>query len=261
MSPVFAHGQLRLYLLALLDEAPRHGYEVIRALEERFEGMYSPSAGTIYPRLARLEEEGLVVRTDEGRKAVYRITDAGRAELGARRSDVHELEEELTRSVRRMAEQVRAEVHGSASDLRAELKAAAREARRHARDTDRDHGHGRSGSSGFPWGDEAPWAGRGAGRDVERLIQRFRDEARNVVRSSGVDEHTVAQVRETLDDALLSIERALKGVRDEWQSKDVARRDDGAEHTDVEPLTGRDPAEDSGQTSSKDDDERWEDRS
>ncbi|HET8616531.1 MAG TPA: PadR family transcriptional regulator [Actinomycetales bacterium] len=243
MSPVFAHGQLRLYLLALLDEAPRHGYEVIRALEERFEGMYSPSAGTIYPRLARLEEEGLVVRSDEGRKAVYRITDAGRAELASRRSDVHELEEELTRSVRRMAEQVRAEVHGSARDLRAELKAAAKEARLHARDSERDSSRDRGDrheSSGFPWGDEPPWSGRGAGRDVERLIQRFRDEARKVVRSSGVDEHTVAQVRETLDDALLSIERALKDVRDQWQSKDVVKQDTDVRTQDRDDQTRHD---------------------
>ena len=60
MSPVFGHGRLRLYLLKLLDESPRHGYEVIRLLQDRFLGVYSPSPGTIYPRLARLEEEGLV---------------------------------------------------------------------------------------------------------------------------------------------------------------------------------------------------------
>ena len=45
--PVFSHGSLRLYLLALLDERPRHGYELIQALSERFGGTYSPSAGTI----------------------------------------------------------------------------------------------------------------------------------------------------------------------------------------------------------------------
>ena len=53
MSPVFRHGRLRLYLLKLLDEAPRHGYEVIRLLQDRFLGVYAPSPGTIYPRLAR----------------------------------------------------------------------------------------------------------------------------------------------------------------------------------------------------------------
>jgi len=78
---VFAHGQMRLYLLALLNEGPRHGYEVIQSLEERFNGLYSPSAGTVYPRLAKLEEEGLVERTEDGRKGTYRITDAGRSEV------------------------------------------------------------------------------------------------------------------------------------------------------------------------------------
>ena len=77
--PVFAHGNLRLYLLALLEEQPRHGYELIQALSDRFGGTYSPSAGTIYPRLAKLEEEGLVTKRTDGRKSVYEITDAALA--------------------------------------------------------------------------------------------------------------------------------------------------------------------------------------
>ncbi len=129
MSPVFAHGQLRLYLLALLDEGPRHGYEVIQALEQRFNGLYSPSAGTVYPRLAKLEEEGLVERTDEGRKAVYRITDAGRAEVHDRQADLADLEADLDHSVRRLADEVRARVRDEARDLRSELRDAARAAR------------------------------------------------------------------------------------------------------------------------------------
>src|ERR1700753_3981467 len=64
MSPVFRHGRLRLYLLRLLDEEPRHGYEVIRMLRDQFMGVYAPSPGTIYPRLARLEEEGLVTHEE-----------------------------------------------------------------------------------------------------------------------------------------------------------------------------------------------------
>ena len=67
MSPVFGHGRLRLYLLKLLDESPRHGYDVIRALEDRFLGLYAPSAGTVYPRLSRLESEGLVTVGRRGR--------------------------------------------------------------------------------------------------------------------------------------------------------------------------------------------------
>ena len=118
MSPVFAHGQLRLYLLVLLDEGPRHGYEVIQELESRFNGLYSPSAGTVYPRLAKLEEEGLVQRTDDGRKATYAITDAGRAEVRARQADVQDMRDDLDQSVRQLAEQVRSRVEHQAADLR-----------------------------------------------------------------------------------------------------------------------------------------------
>ncbi len=74
MAPVFSHGDLRLYLLSLLDEAPRHGYDLMQALTDRTGGTYTPSAGTIYPRLAKLEEEGLVTKTVEGRKTIYAIT-------------------------------------------------------------------------------------------------------------------------------------------------------------------------------------------
>jgi DNA-binding PadR family transcriptional regulator len=130
--PVFAHGNLRLYLLALLEERPRHGYELIQALSERFGGTYSPSAGTIYPRLAKLEEEGLVTKRTDGRKSVYEITDAGRAELESRRHELDAIEEDVTDSVRRLAEGVRAEVDAAMRSLRAELANAAREARKAA---------------------------------------------------------------------------------------------------------------------------------
>lgn len=126
---VFGHGQMRLYLLALLREGPRHGYDVIRDLEHRFSGLYSPSAGTVYPRLAKLEEEGLVERTDEGRKALYRLTDAGRAEVEARRDEVEALETSLDASATRLAEEMRARVRASAAELRTELDAAAGAAR------------------------------------------------------------------------------------------------------------------------------------
>ena len=84
MTPVFSHGDLRLYLLNLLDEGPRHGYDIMQALADRTGGTYTPSAGTIYPRLAKLEEEGLVSKTVDGRKTVYAITAAGHAEVEAR---------------------------------------------------------------------------------------------------------------------------------------------------------------------------------
>ena len=113
---VFAHGQLRLYLLALLDEGPRHGYEIIRALEERFNGLYSPSAGTVYPRLAKLEEEGLVERVRRGPQGDVLITERGRAEVRARAMDLADLQQDLDHSVRELANEVRQRVHGSAAE-------------------------------------------------------------------------------------------------------------------------------------------------
>jgi DNA-binding PadR family transcriptional regulator len=127
MSPVFRHGRLRLYLLKLLDESPRHGYEVIRLLQDRFMGVYAPSPGTIYPRLARLEEEGLVTHDEADGRKVYRITDKGRAELHARHDDLHELEEEITASVRDIAREVTEDVRETVRSLREELTWAARE--------------------------------------------------------------------------------------------------------------------------------------
>ena len=129
MSAVFAHGRLRLYLLKLLDESPRHGYEVIRLLEERFHGLYAPSAGTVYPRLAKLEQEGLVEHSTEGGRKVYRITEAGRTELTARQDDLAQLEVEIRDSVAQLAGAIREDVRDSAKDLRDELRNAARNAR------------------------------------------------------------------------------------------------------------------------------------
>jgi DNA-binding PadR family transcriptional regulator len=201
MSPVFAHGELRLYLLALLNDAPRHGYEVIRALEERFGGLYTPSAGTVYPRLARLEEEGLVVRENEGRKAVYRITEAGRAEVAGRRVEIADLESDLTRSVRRLAEDVRAQVRGGAEDLRAELAEAARQARQHAREE--------PSPSAEAW-TRAGQAGRRAAHDVEQAVKTLRDDVRTALRNRPPDEPTLTEVLNVLSDAAKRVRTALE---------------------------------------------------
>ena len=134
MTPVFRHGRLRLYLLRLLDEEPRHGYEVIRLLRDRFMGVYAPSPGTIYPRLARLEEEGLVTHDEENGRKVYRITEAGREELRSRGDELHELEQELSASVSDIVREVKEDVRETVRSLREELTKAAREMR-HPQDT------------------------------------------------------------------------------------------------------------------------------
>jgi DNA-binding PadR family transcriptional regulator len=137
VSPVFGHGSLRLYLLKLLDEAPRHGYDLIRLLEDRFMGTYAPSAGTIYPRLARLETEGLITHSVEDGKKIYRLTERGRAELQARAEELADLETDISRSVHDLADEVREQVRGSLSDVREELKHAARDIRRQQRHENR----------------------------------------------------------------------------------------------------------------------------
>ncbi|MER7835706.1 PadR family transcriptional regulator [Streptomyces sp. NPDC096040] len=167
MPPVFAHGRLRLYLLKLLDEAPRHGYEVIRLLEERFQGLYAPSAGTVYPRLAKLEAEGLVTHTTEGGRKVYAITDAGRAELADRSGELADLELEIRESVAELAAEIRADVRGAAGDLRREVRAAATEARR---------GSGTGGGDFGDLGDKESW--RAAKEEMRRVKQEWKEQAR-----------------------------------------------------------------------------------
>ncbi len=129
MSPVFRHGRLRLYLLKLLDEAPRHGYEVIRLLQDRFMGVYAPSPGTIYPRLARLEEDGLVTHEEVDGKKVYSITDKGREEIRGRLGELADLEDELTESLRDVAREISEDVRDTVRSIREELASAAREFR------------------------------------------------------------------------------------------------------------------------------------
>lgn len=138
MSQVFSHGRLRLYLLKLLDEGAKHGYELIRLLEDHFMGLYAPSPGTIYPRLQRMEADGLVTHTlKDGRKKVYQITDAGRDELRRRQDELAALEADIHESVHGLAEEIRENVRDSASNLQVELTQAAREMRQQQRHLNR----------------------------------------------------------------------------------------------------------------------------
>lgn len=75
------HGDLRTLVLALIGEKPRHGYDLIRGIEERFAGAYAPSPGAVYPLLTMLEEEDLIASTPEGAKKLYTLTSHGEAWL------------------------------------------------------------------------------------------------------------------------------------------------------------------------------------
>jgi DNA-binding PadR family transcriptional regulator len=78
-------GDVRTAVLALLEEKPAHGYDLIRELEERSGGMWQPSPGSVYPTLQMLEDQGLVTGEESDGKRVYSITDAGRQDLAERR--------------------------------------------------------------------------------------------------------------------------------------------------------------------------------
>ena len=87
----FGQGEVRLALLSLLQDAPAHGYELMKRLEERSGGMYRASAGTVYPVLQQLEDEGLVRSEDVEGKKTYHLTEAGKAELLLHRDDTERI--------------------------------------------------------------------------------------------------------------------------------------------------------------------------
>ncbi|MFF1625116.1 helix-turn-helix transcriptional regulator [Streptomyces sp. NPDC058272] len=220
MAPVFAHGRLRLYLLKLLDEAPRHGYEVIRLLEERFQGLYAPSAGTVYPRLAKLEAEGLVTHTTEGGRKVYAITDAGRAELADRSGELADLELEIRESVAELAAEIRADVRGAAGDLRREMRAAATEARRgpKAGTGAKEHEAAPGEFDGLgDYRDKESW--RAAKEEMRRVRQEWKEQARRAKDESRRARDEAQRARRQAKEAQ---ERARAQAQEEMQR--MARR-------------------------------------
>ena len=139
-------------------------------------GVYAPSPGTIYPRLARLEEEGLVTHDEADGRKVYRITDKGREEIQARLEDLADLEEEITASVRDIAREVTEDVRETVRSLREELTWAARDMHRNGPPPPR--------GARPPRGNSAPargsgWADPGTYRDLEQLARRFSRELRD----------------------------------------------------------------------------------
>ena len=203
MSPVFSHGDLRLYLLNLLDEGPRHGYDIMQALSDRTGGTYTPSAGTIYPRLAKLEEEGLVTKSVDGRKTVYAITDAGREEVAMRANDLEGIEADLADSVRLIADEVRSSVREAMKSLRADLAATAGQERAERnRSAERD--------------DDPRVRSREQLRVADAAINEFRARVRSdlrshVARGGELAASVVDDLVKALDEAGRNVTRALRG--------------------------------------------------
>jgi len=107
----FESGDMKYVILRLVEEKPRHGYEVMKELEERMRGCYSPSPGTVYPTLQWLEDEGLVTARDVDSKKVYEITDAGRQFLQEHRDVVDDIFDRVREAVDRVAGGAMADVN------------------------------------------------------------------------------------------------------------------------------------------------------
>lgn len=205
MTPVFSHGDLRLYLLNLLDEGPRHGYDIMQALSDRTGGTYTPSAGTVYPRLAKLEEEGLVTKTVDGRKTVYEITEAGRAEVAARQGDLEGIEAGLADSVRLIAQEVRGSVREAMKSLRADLAAASRDERANAKSDAYSNGV-----------DDPRVRSREQLHRADAIINEFRANVRSdvrtfVARGGELAASVVDDLERALDDAARAVTQAVRG--------------------------------------------------
>lgn len=230
MTSVFGHGRLRLYLLKLLDEEPRHGYDMIKLLEDRFMGVYAPSAGTIYPRLSRLEEEGLVSHEVVEGKKVYRLTEAGRAELAGRGDEIAALEQDIDRSVRDLAREVREDVRSSVRSLREELKAAARE----VRDAEREHRE----DDRHPWeeiGDIPGWAEtKDAMREASRAIKESSKawkvdwEPGRTGEGRAGSRHAVKELMRSTELLRAEVKRAVKSNLDETVLREASATVDAA---------------------------------
>lgn len=130
----FEQGELKYVILQLLDEKPRHGYDIIKELEERAGGAYAPSAGTVYPTLQLLEDLGYAsVSIEEGGKKIYSITEEGRRHLTERRSHVDDIFERLASFGATILSDSVADVHRAFKDV---ARATYASGSRHFRDSD-----------------------------------------------------------------------------------------------------------------------------
>jgi DNA-binding PadR family transcriptional regulator len=199
VPPIFSHGRLRLYLLKLLEDGPKHGYELMRLLQERFQGLYAPSAGSIYPRLAKLEEEGLVSRVApeaaQGNRMAYALTDAGRAELALRAGEIAAIDNEIQSSVADLAglaDQLQEQISGGIRDIRQQLREQTRQVRSGAR----------------PVGATRPASPETA--ELLRKLEEFAAEARGLIARSRPGGPQAKAVAATLDATIRAVRDLLR---------------------------------------------------
>ena len=202
LGRMLAAGDLRLIVLYLIEQQPRHGYELIKAIEEKTGGIYSPSPGMIYPALTYLEEAGYAASTSEGNKKSYAITDTGRTYLGENREAVEGLLTHLGNLSRRMKE-FRDQFAGSGTP-------GGDDAKTHMHHDHHDHPSHRGG----------PFAGRGpsADRDIRDVLPEVNDARREL--KAAIAE-AVAQGPDAQRRLAAILNRAAAEIRDDSGDDEV----------------------------------------
>ena len=114
---MFESGEMKYVILRLIKEKPRHGYEIIKALEERMSGCYTPSAGTVYPTLQLLDDQGLVKVVETEGKKVYHITPEGETFLEQHKSTLDDILDRVKEAVHGFAGGSMAEMNTTVSSL------------------------------------------------------------------------------------------------------------------------------------------------
>jgi DNA-binding PadR family transcriptional regulator len=138
----FGRGDLKFVILGLLEDHPSYGYEIMRALEDRFHGFYSPSPGTVYPTLQWLQDLGYVTVAEQDGRKTYTITDEGRRFLAARGPRVEEVRERMrswappfdTKEFHQQMHDFAAEMRDMAKDLRHDARWASPDKLRRVRE-------------------------------------------------------------------------------------------------------------------------------
>src|SRR5688572_6509003 len=121
---MFDQGHLKYVILQLLDEKPRHGYEIIKEIEDRFGGSYSPSPGVVYPTLTMLEDMGFAKATvQESGKKIYEITPEGKAHLASNRPIIDDIFSRISEMAQSIFGEPMMDVHKAFKNLGAAVYA------------------------------------------------------------------------------------------------------------------------------------------
>lgn len=212
----FAHGQVRSLLLELIGQQPRYGYQLLAALTERFSGDYRPSPGTVYPRLRRLEAEGLIRHEVLRGRKVYHLTSTGRAELanlpgttgtGTRTpagtpADTQDGPLAPTAPVGQLSDAIRGEVEEIVRDFQAQFT--------YTVDRPAQTSEDRDWLSWAAWATPAPAAPQPSARDrFQQQLDKLAETAQQLLAADGVSDEALQQGAQLLAETTATLRARL----------------------------------------------------